>query len=132
VPCEAEKEFAFPRFDILMVHSLKAYSSGGRFTWTEGEQIWACLSRRWVPEKSLSPPGVNLLIIKWVLFWDPLLCPIPWPTASRTNNAKGAREVFLLRQGTHRKNVTSLVPPWIITSAANMEALTIAYYKIFK
>jgi len=26
VPCEAEKEFAFPHFDILMVHSLKAYS----------------------------------------------------------------------------------------------------------
>jgi len=27
VPCEAEKEFAFPRFDILMVCSLKAYST---------------------------------------------------------------------------------------------------------
>ena len=26
MPHEAEKEFAFPRFDILMVHSLKAYS----------------------------------------------------------------------------------------------------------
>jgi hypothetical protein len=26
VPCEAEKEFAFPCFDILMVYSLKAYS----------------------------------------------------------------------------------------------------------
>ena len=26
VPCEAEKEFAFPRFDILMVYTLKAYS----------------------------------------------------------------------------------------------------------
>jgi hypothetical protein len=27
VPCEAEKEFAFPRFDILMVYALKAYSN---------------------------------------------------------------------------------------------------------
>ena len=27
MPCEAEKEFAFPRFDILMVYTLKAYST---------------------------------------------------------------------------------------------------------
>ena len=30
VPYEAEKEFAFPCFHILMVHSLKAYSILGR------------------------------------------------------------------------------------------------------
>ena len=29
MPCKAEKEFAFPRFDILMVHSLKAYNIAG-------------------------------------------------------------------------------------------------------
>jgi len=30
VPCEAEKEFAFPRFDILMVYTLKAYNKQWR------------------------------------------------------------------------------------------------------
>jgi hypothetical protein len=32
MPCEAEKEFALPCFDILIVHSLKAYSIQGKRT----------------------------------------------------------------------------------------------------
>jgi len=70
VPCEAETEFAFPRFDILMVYTLKAYSTRPQPSRVLAlEQLGQRRQSKREQHRSISPPHPAFFLTAGTM-WD--------------------------------------------------------------